>query len=347
MGAQRTTRPDAVYLLPLRWDHADDGELMRYLRRLAAWIDVLVVDGSPPYVFAQHRAAWGQLVTHLASRAPGPDENGKAVAVMEGLRASRAPLVVIADDDVRYDEAGLTRMLRLLEDADLVRPQNRFQPLPWHARWDTSRALVNRAAGGDYPGTLGVRRDALPHGYDTHVLFENLELMRTVRAGGGRETRAHDLFVARRPPTAGRFLSQRVRQAYDSQAQPVRLVAELALLPLIVGAARRPRRLVLLAAAALLTAACGRARAGGRREFGLSCVAFTPVWLVERAVCSWLAIGHLLAGGMPYSGARLRTAAHSERWIRAHVLARDGGRPARRGARPSARRPVAVRPPAH
>ena len=197
-----TARPptsDAVYLLPLRWEHPDDGELTRYLRRLSSWIEVVVVDGSPDHVVGRHRALWGGLVTHLAPRPPRPGENGKAVAVMEGLRATTAPLVVIADDDVRYDEAGLRRVLALLRHADLVRPQNTFHPLPWHARWDTARALVNRAGGGDYPGTLALRRRALPCGYDTHVLFENLELVRTVRAGGGREHRALDLVVARRP----------------------------------------------------------------------------------------------------------------------------------------------------
>lgn len=287
---------NAVYVLPLRWDRADSGELTRYLRRLSDWIDVLVVDGSPPDVFAEHGAAWEGLVTHLAPRAPRADENGKAVAVMAGLRASRAPFVVIADDDVRYDQDGLARLLDLLQDADIVRPQNYFEPLTWHARWDTARTLLNRAAGGDYPGTLGLRRQALPHGYDTHVLFENLELLRTVRAGGGRETRALDLFVARRTPTARRFLSQRVRQAYDSQAQPARLAAELALLPLLAWAVRRPRRVAAVLVAVAAAAECGRARGGGRQRFPLSSIAFAPAWLLERAVCSWLAIGHLAGG---------------------------------------------------
>ncbi|MFI2752383.1 glycosyltransferase [Cellulomonas sp. P22] len=322
MTAFSAARTGAVYLMPLRWDQPDRGELTRYLRRLTSWIDVVVVDGSPEQVFARHHAAWEGLVTHIAPRAPRTDENGKAVAVMEGLRATRAPLVVIADDDVRYDVAGLERMLRLLDDADVVRPQNYFRPLPWHARWDTGRALINRAAGGDYPGTLGLRRDALPCGYDTHVLFENLELVRTVRAGGGRERRAHDLFVARGAPTATRFFSQRVRQAYDSQAQPARLAVELALLPLLLWASRRPWRVAALAGTAVVTAGCGRARAGGRRTFPVSCLAFAPAWVLERALCSWLALGHRLAGGITYSGSRLRTAAHSERWIRTHLLSR-------------------------
>ena len=65
---------------------------------------------------------------------------------------------MIADDDVRYEPAALRRAAELLDEHDLVRPQNFFEPLPWHARWDTARTLLNRGFGRDYPGTLAVRR---------------------------------------------------------------------------------------------------------------------------------------------------------------------------------------------
>ena len=67
--------------------------------------------------------------------------------------------------------------------------------LPWHARWDTARTLLNRCLGRDYPGTLAVRRSRmLATGlYDGDVLFENLELIRTVRAA----RRQHGRLAAR------------------------------------------------------------------------------------------------------------------------------------------------------
>jgi hypothetical protein len=37
-----------------------------------------------------------------------------------------------------------------------------------------------------------------------------------------------------------------------------------------------------------------------------------PLWVVERAVCIWVALAFRLAGGVPYAGTRLGTAAHSE-----------------------------------
>ncbi|WP_336708398.1 glycosyltransferase family 2 protein [Oerskovia sp. USHLN155] len=328
---------DAVYVLPLRWSRADDGDLTAYLTRLSSWIEVVVVDGSPPDVFAEHHARWAGLVTHVAPRPPGDDENGKVVGVLCGLRTTRSSLVVVADDDVRYDRADLVRLVELLGDAELVRPQNVFRPMPWHAVWDTARTLINRALGGDHPGTIGFRRAALPEGYDSHVLFENLELVRTVRAGGGREIRAQDLFVERRPPSTARFIAQRVRQAYDSQAQPARLAVELSLLPATLWAARRPWRLALLACAAVLVAQRGRLRAGGRERFPAAALAFAPVWVVERALCSWAALGCRLTGGIGYAGSRLRTAAHSERWIRRH---RPPGTPTTRSVGASRARPA-------
>ena len=87
--------------------------------------------------------------------------NGKVRGVMTGLRRASHETVILADDDVRYTEEGLAQMAAALDRADVVRPQNYFDPLPWHPRLDTARALINRSTGGDWPGTLGVRRSTL------------------------------------------------------------------------------------------------------------------------------------------------------------------------------------------
>ena len=131
--------------------------------------------------------------------------------VFTGVRRASFEAVVIADDDVRYDEAALTRVAGLLRGHDLVRPQNYFDPMTWHAWWDSAPSLLNRAMGGDFPGTLGFRRSFFiaMGGYDGDTMFENLELIRTVAAAGGSEVVALDLFVARGPPSARGFWSQR------------------------------------------------------------------------------------------------------------------------------------------
>jgi hypothetical protein len=326
--------PDAEYILPLRWS-SDSGlaELSAYLRHLADWIPVTVVDGSDPALFESHRAAFPLAVRlippdqqHVSAAAQpsgdGRGSNGKVAGVMAGVRASEAEFLVIADDDVRYTREALAAVVHHLRSADVVRPQNYFAPLPWHARWDTARTLLNRAWSADYPGTLAVRRSALlaTDGY-AGVLFENLELIRTIKAAGGTERILPGLFVARRPPTARHFMRQRARQAYDDFAQPQRLLAELALLPAVAGtgllpAAVRRVALLALAGAAVACAEAGRRRDNGTAVFPASAAWFAPLWALERAACVWLAVFFGLAGGVPYAGGRIRTAAHSEAELR-------------------------------
>lgn len=323
----------AVYVVPLRWSVPRPLEAMTsYLAGLSRWVEVVVVDSSPAEVFEQHRAAWGPIVRHVRSAPPPPGRNGKVLNVLRGLEITTQELVVVADDDVRYTPASLAAVLARLERCDVVRPQNFFAPLPWFARWDTARTLLNRAVSADYPGTLALRRSALPDGYASDVLFENLEMLRTVRAHGGREDAARDLFVAREPGDVRTFAGQRVRQAYDSQAQPVRLAIELALLPAAAAAFVQAVRAhgswgalvtgVVLSGALVLVAETGRRRDDGPRVFPASCAVWAPAWVAERAVCAWVALAHRCAGGVPYAGGRLRRAAHSERWLRARARAR-------------------------
>lgn len=304
-----------TYVLPLRW-HSDAGlaQLTDYLRWLGDRVDVLVVDGSPADHFARHAEAWRGLVRHLP---PDPGErglNGKVLGVRTGVRAADHERVVIADDDVRYDEAALTAVHRLLGRADLVRPQNYFDPLPWHAWWDTGRTLLNRALGADYPGTLAVRRSTFlaMGGYDPDVLFENLELIRTVRGHGGTEAIPAWLYVRRLPPDAAHFRGQRVRQAYDDLAQPARLLTSLAVLPALAAAvaSRRPGLLLGAVAGVVAVAETGRRRANGRFVFPPTTALAAPLWLLERGVCGWLAVARrALFGGVRYGDTRIRHAA--------------------------------------
>ena len=303
----------ASHILPIKASAPLDAELTPYLRRLAAFVDdVVIVDGSPSNTYAHHTAAWGSFVRHLPPEVETP--MGKVGGVLTGLRHARHERVVIADDDIRYSEEALRHAVALLDEAEVVRPQNYFRPRPWHARWDTGRTLLNRLAGGDWPGTLAVCRSVLKAtgGYRGDVLFENLELVRTVRAAGGREAVPLDLFVERRPPSTWHFLSQRVRQAYDEWARPRRLALQLAILPLagILAVQGRWKALGAGVLAIVAAAEAGRQRGEGRRVFAPTAALWAPLWIAERAVTAWLALGTRLAlGGVSYRGGRLREAA--------------------------------------
>lgn len=316
-------RLDLSYVVPIRWgDGAQRAELAAYLERIAPHCgEAIVVDGSEPGVFAANAAAFGDRVTHVPPAAGETWLMGKVSGVRTGVSLASHERVVIADDDVRYDPAALRRVAALLDEYDLVRPQNYFDRLPWHARWDTARTLLNRSLGRDYPGTLAVRRSRmLAMGlYDGDVLFENLELIRTVRAHGGRTISPLGLYVARVPPSAAHFWGQRTRQAYDDFALPVRMALWLAVVPLLLASALKRRPALAAGPAALSAAAAelGRRRAGGSAVFPASSSLLAPVWILERGVCAWLAVlQRLRFGGVRYGDSVITVAAHSERRLR-------------------------------
>jgi hypothetical protein len=314
-----------TYILPLR-SARPRPDLTPYLVWLAERADVVVVDGSDDDVFAVHRGWWGDLVRHVPVAEARKTPMGKVGGVLTGLDLARGATAVIADDDVRWSDTQLLEIERLLEHWEVVRPQNVFTDWPWHAWWDTGRTLIARATGGDWPGTLGVRVQPLRArgGYAGDVMFENLELVRTVRAAGGHEQVALDLVVRREPPATAHFLRQRVRQAYDELARPGRLAVQLALLPFVLLGG--PRAAVALAAGSLVLAEVGRRRAGGRDHYPAVTVLAAPAWVAERAITSWLAVAtRALGGGVRYGDVRLLRAATNARAL----PSRDSGLAAR------------------
>jgi hypothetical protein len=339
-------RIEASYLLPLRWTEPGPiEELATYLRSLSELVgEVIVIDGSPPPLFRSHAEALRGVAVHLAPHGDLAFPMGKVNGVITGIRECSCERVVIADDDVRYEPAALARTLALLAEADLVRPQNYFAELPWHARWDTARSLLNRVFTGDpafpvgdFPGTLAVRRSSFLRSgaYDGRALFENLELMRTIAAAGGSVVTPLDLYVARRAPRTAHFLSQRVRQAYDDFAIPARIGTFLAIGPLAAELLRRGRgrHLPLAALAAVGVAELGRRRAGGAERFPTSGALLAPAWIAERSICAWLALGSRLRGGVPYGDGRLRHSANSLRRLRRRYESGASGAPSAGGSR--------------
>jgi hypothetical protein len=311
-GSEESDVLPVSFVVPIRASEPDL-ELAAHLRGLVDQVDdVIVVDGSDAGVFDRHRQALPPATRHLRPEVSTP--MGKVGGVVTGLREARHDIVVVADDDVRWTRELLSRAIAGLGDAQVARPQNLFDPAPWHARWDTGRILVNRAVGGDWPGTMVVRASALPEGYAGDAMFENLELVRTVKARGGRAKLLLDVVVPRRPPSAARFWEQRTRQAYDELARPWRLVPQLALLPVVLR--WRVPAIAMLGASAVAVAEVGRRRAGGRDHWGPTAPLWAMAWLAERSLTSWLAVGARLRGGIRYRRARLATAAHGRRSLR-------------------------------
>jgi hypothetical protein len=315
MNSERPPVANASYVLPLSTRVPLNREFARYVGFLSGQLQVVVVDDSPQEVFDRHEAAWGQLCSHVRVDPELATPNGKVGGVLTGLRLSEGERVIIADDDVRYDSLALARMLSSLEDHSLVRPQNYFDPVPWHAAWDSSRSLLNRVLGGDWPGTLGVHRSAVLEagGYRGDVLFENFQLVKTLRAAGHSEQIAFDLFIRRLPCSTRHFWSQRIRQAYDEWGRPHRLIIQLSIVPLLLAGTRRwPARTMLLwLSGSISLAEMGRRRSGATSFFAFRCSLWAPVWILERGICAWVAVSARSGGGVHYGNRRLLRAAGS------------------------------------
>lgn len=320
---------EATYVLPLKWSGlTDTAEMTDYLRWLSTRLEVIVVDGSPPDVYEHHAGSWSSLVKHIQPDSDLSFINGKVNGVITGVRAAGTDAVIVADDDIRFDESSLDRTISYLDDNQLVVVQSYFDPTPVHALWDEARILLNRAVGVHFPVAMGISRDLFLAigGYDGDVLFENLELMRSMTYAGARVAAPADLFVRHLAPQSDVFWSQRVRHAYDDFALPHRMALWLSLLPLASRA--RARTVLKVALASVAVAEVGRRKGGGASVYPARAALFAPVWLAERAVCSWLALYHrTVGGGVPYRDVRLLRAATPRKELRARIeqhLARRG-----------------------
>ena len=136
---------NATYLLPIRLlDARPIDALVAYLRSLSG-VEIVVVDGSAPGLFAALDSGIADLAIHVPPDPRIGGRNGKARGVLTGLGIATHDKIVVADDDVRYDAHTLSALAEALDRWDVVRPQNYFAPRPWHAIVDGARSLMNRA----------------------------------------------------------------------------------------------------------------------------------------------------------------------------------------------------------
>jgi hypothetical protein len=328
-----------TYLLPIRRVRADAAEaetFARYFRRLAgAGCEVIVVDGSPPEVFAEHARAWSPFCRHVPVDPRYKYLNGKVNGVHTGVDLASCESVVLADDDIRYTSDDIARACALLELHEMVRPQNYLTPLPWWARTESARMLVNRGVlrAGDYPGTCAFRRSTFRRvgHYDGDVLFDNEEIVRHFALSGADVLCATDFFVLKRPPTYNKWLEQRPRQAYEDFVMRAKTVLFASLVPaalalaLLAGGAALLAFVAFVSLASTLVALRGLLRDRAYRFFPAWTVLYTPPWVLERALSVyWAFYWRVRYGGYPF-GAALLSKGTGRAWV-------DGGRAESRAA---------------
>ena len=325
-----TTRFQCSFIVPIRrvaFDPAEAVLFADYFKMLRAeGCEVLVIDGSPARVFEEHHELWSTVVTRHTEPDPRYKYlNGKVNGVHTGVDLASCERIILADDDIRFNGADINRMCDLLNDFEMVRPQNYLRPLPWWARLETARILINRGVlrAGDYPGTCGFRRSTMRRvgPYDGDVLFDNEEIVRHFALHGANINYARDFFILKRPPTFNKWLEQRPRQAYEDFVMRAKTVAFLAVLPviaalgLLIGPMGALGLIAGISLLAMLLSAVGLLRDRAYRFFPLTSPVFAPLWILERSLSVyWAMYWRVRYGGYPF-GQRLLSKGTGEAWV--------------------------------
>lgn len=318
-----------TYLLPIRRSafSADEAqEFARYFESLgAAGCEVMVADGSPDEVFAAHEEVWRSICRHEAVDRRFGYLNDKVNGIHTGVERASLEKIILADDDIRYTAPDIEKMCALLDQFEVVRPQNYLSPLPWWARMEAARMLINRATLriGDYPGTCAFRRSTMLRvgHYDGDVLFDNEEIIRHFAAAGASIDYAIDFFIHKRPPQLAKWKEQRPRQAYEDFGLRGKTAAFIAL-PLVIiasaiaaGVAGLFLAVVLIALVGIAVAILGRARGEAERYFPASIPFYAPLWIFERAGSTyWALYWYFRYGGYPF-GDKLLTKGIGRDWV--------------------------------
>ena len=236
--------------------------------------------------------------TSVRHVAPAPDlvtPMGKVGGVLTGLRLASHERVIIADDDVRYDDESLRARRRARSTT----------PTSCDRRTTSSRCRGTRAGTRPHAAQSRDRRRLAGHARRASLRCSSAPAATTA----ARCSRISSWCARWSPPADARRAARRVRGATSRRRRAISgrsasgrpttrsrgrgaLAVQLALLPgaIALGARVRlarascsPRR----SSSALAEA--GRRRAGGARVFPVRASLLAPAWVAERAVCSWLA----------------------------------------------------------
>ena len=275
--------------------------------------------------------------------------NGKVNGIQTGVRLAVNEKVILADDDIRYTSFDIGQLTKLLDEFELVRPQNYLAlrkvasaSSRWSAvvheqdgtvtgRMEAARMLINRATlrAADYPGTCAFRRDTFLRAadYDGDVLFDNEELIRHLVRNGARICFANDLFVEKCPPSFRKWLEQRPRQAYEDFGLRIKtlLFALIPILLIAVGLLFGIRATLLcllgIVVASFSIALIGWSRGAARKFFPLHICFFAPLWVLERSLSTyWAFYWFLRRGGYPF-GDELLSKGIGRDWVEGGKIA--------------------------
>ena len=291
-----------TYLVILDRDTSSDGDLRDlacYLSTLsAADCDVVVLDGSSREHFDENRRVLRWVSRYIAARPQHRGVNGVVDPIRAALAVAACEKVIVAAEEVRYDECAIDSLCRLLDAHEVVEPQDYPDPLPWWGGIDAGRILVHRAVVpcADHGATFGFRRGAIRNlrHLDGNPFDPAEGAVRLLTSVGVEVFSAFELFVKRVPPALGDWMRERPRLADDDFVMPVKSAFFFALIPMamLLMAFAGPRAVAGYAGAVAFAsiALAFRGRIGATAVFPLRSCFFAPLWVFERGVSVYWAL---------------------------------------------------------
>jgi hypothetical protein len=159
-----------TYLLPIRrtsFCAAEAEELRDYFAGLQATsCEVIVIDGSPGQIFARHHDKWSEVCHHVIVDPRFRYLNDKVNGVHTGISLATTEKIILADDDIRYRPGDVEKVCVLLEQFEVVRPQN-YLATRWIGR---SAGDINQFAASPPTLPLSSPRDESVHLADKGLL---------------------------------------------------------------------------------------------------------------------------------------------------------------------------------
>ncbi|MEA2164930.1 MAG: hypothetical protein QOK37_3057 [Thermoanaerobaculia bacterium] len=303
-AAMRRRNPQdlrCTYLIVIDGDRELPGEhreLTSYLSDIGvAGCDVVVVDGSPEETFDENGKSLRWVGRHVAARPCHRSFSGAIDPIRAAIDFSNCDKVIVADQNVRYDDQAIGQICALLDHHEVVEPQDYFAPLPWWSGIEAGRMLVHRGVDPlpDHGVTFGMRKWSV-RGLRTidAACTNGDDPVRRLASQGADVFSACDVFVRRLPPILGEWFRDRPRQADDDFALPVKSAFFFALLPTmallsILGGARLAGGYAGAVACAAMVLAI-RGRMGASPFFPLRACLSAPLWIVERSVSVYWAL---------------------------------------------------------
>ncbi|MEA2236233.1 MAG: hypothetical protein QOC81_957 [Thermoanaerobaculia bacterium] len=282
-----------------------DREPLSDLRDLAAYLstlsvsgcEVVVADGSPAMAFDENAKILRWVGRHAAVRPRHRSFSGAIDPIRAAIDFAGCEKVVVASQNVRYDEQAIDSLCTLLDTHEVVEPQDYFDPLPWWSGIEAGRMLVHRGVDPlpDHGVTFGMRKWPVRGLRTIDAAWSNGDdPVRRLASQGAEVFSAVDVFVRRMPPVLSEWLRERPQQADDDFAMPLKTVFFFALLPMaallaVVGGARLAGGYAGAVICASMVLAI-RGRMGASAFFPMRACLAAPLWVLERSVSVYWAL---------------------------------------------------------